>query len=96
MTVRFSRRAITQIAEAVAHIQRDDPGAASGFAVRMERLASLLSRHPEIGRATDMPGVRVMPTQPYPYLMFYKLAGDGITVLRVRHMARREDWRTGR
>ena len=97
MTARFSRRAVAQIAEAIAVIERDDPRAADAFAQRIERLAALLCRHPQIGRATDLMNVRVTPTKPYPYLMFYETTERGrITVLRVRHMARKEDWRTGR
>jgi plasmid stabilization system protein ParE len=68
------------------------------FTERTETLASLLARHPTIGRRTDLSGVRVFAIRPYPYLLFYRSEPDdsGITVLRVRHMARKEDWRTGR
>ncbi|MEJ0012866.1 MAG: hypothetical protein WDM94_09610 [Bauldia sp.] len=46
---------------------------------------------------TNLDEVRVMPAKPYPYLLFDDAgARDGITVLRVRHMARDDDWREGR
>ena len=96
MTVRYSRHALAQISDIVRAIETDDPRAAAVFVGRIKRLSSLLSRHPEIGRATDLPGVRVAPTRPFPYLLFYSRAPQGITVLRVRRMARKEDWRSGR
>jgi len=93
----FSRRALAQIAEIEATIAAENPSAAASFVRRIDRLAALLARRPELGRATNLDGVRVMPARPYPYLLFYALASaGGITVLRVRHMARREDWRSGR
>jgi plasmid stabilization system protein ParE len=59
-------------------------------------LTTLISRHPAIGRRTDLADVRVFAVRPYPYLIFYREEPGGITILRVRHMARKEDWRTGR
>ena len=96
MNVRYSRRALAQIAEIVETIAEDAPSVASAFSVRVEALASLISRHPAIGRQTNLASVRVFAARPYPYLIFYREEPDGITILRVRHMARKEDWRAGR
>ena len=59
MNVRYSRRALSQIAEIVETIGEHAPDVASAFARRMETLASLLSRHAAIGRRTDLADVRV-------------------------------------
>jgi plasmid stabilization system protein ParE len=98
MTVRYSGRAIAQFADIIAAISVDDPRAASAFSRRVETLASLVSRHPAIGRQTNLADIRVLPTKPYPYLIFYQPLpdGSGIVILRIRHMARNEDWRSGR
>jgi toxin ParE1/3/4 len=98
MNVRYSQRALAQIADIIAAISIDNPAAASAFARRIETLAVRVSRHPAMGRQTGLTAVRVLPTKPYPYLPFYQqdTAGTGITVLRVRHMARDHDWREGR
>jgi plasmid stabilization system protein ParE len=99
MSVRFTRRALVQLDEILETIAVDEPRAAAGFAHRIEALTALLERHPEMGRTTDLGSVRVFSTRPYPYLLFYRAAsssGDGIIVLRIRHMARKEDWHRGR
>ena len=98
MTVRYSARALGQIAEIVAKISIDDPGGAARFARRVESLAVLVSRHPAVGRQTSLAEIRVLPAKPFPYLVFYQPLpyASGIVVLRVRHMARKEDWRSGR
>ena len=83
--------------EIAERIHQDNPRAAAAFARRVDALAALLARHPEDGRKTNLSPVRVMPLRPYPYLLFYQPAeAGGIVILRVRHMARKEDWRTGR
>ena len=96
MNVRYSRRALAQIAEIIETIGEDAPDVARAFARRAETLASLLARHPAMGRRTDIERVRVFAAKPYPYLIFYREDPGGITILRVRHMARKENWRTGR
>jgi toxin ParE1/3/4 len=98
MSVRFTRRALVQLGEILETIAADEPRAAAGFAHRIETMTTLLARHPEMGRATDLGSVRVFSTRPYPYLLFYRAASSGeeIIVLRIRHMARKEDWRRGR
>jgi plasmid stabilization system protein ParE len=42
--------------------------------------------------ATERPGVRRVPLVRYPYLIFYKVLGDEVIVLRVVHGARKEPW----
>ena len=98
MTVSYSRRSLAQIAEIIAFLAVDDARTSSAFSRRIEALAALLGRHPHIGRQTNIASVRVLPAKPYPYLIFYELeaTGTGITVLRVRHMSRNDDWRRGR
>ena len=98
MIVRFTRRAIGQIHEISETIALDDARSSDQFAERVDRVADLAARHPAIGRPTDLHDIRVIPLRPFRYLLFYKpfADGSGIMVLRVRHMARNEDWRAGR
>lgn len=98
MNVRYSRRALAQISEILERLSTDSPNLPSRFANRLQSLAELLARHPTIGRRTNLANVRVFATRPYPYLLFYRIEPEsrGIVVLRVRHMARKEDFRTGR
>jgi plasmid stabilization system protein ParE len=97
MRVRYSRRALRQVSEILGIVDADAPLVASQMADRIEVLTALLARHPTMGRATDFAGVRVFSLRPYPYLVFYRVeeGGSGVTILRVRHMSRDEDWRTG-
>jgi toxin ParE1/3/4 len=91
MKVTFSKRAIAQLDEIFGHIARDNPAAAAAVVERIEALALLLGKYPAMGRRTDKEGVRVMGVRQYPYLVFYRIPaeGDEVTILRVRHTARR-------
>ncbi len=98
MRLRYSRRSLVQIEEIRAYVAADNPRVAGATVRRIETVAHLLARHPAIGRRTTLRNVRVFNVLPYPYLVFYKIDDefDEVTVLRVRHMAKRENWREGR
>lgn len=98
MTVRYSRRALAQLAEIIEYYAERNPKVAAKFSARVETLTALLGRQPEIGRRTDIANLRVFRAAPFPYLVFYSIraGGRGITVLRMRHTARKENWREGR
>jgi plasmid stabilization system protein ParE len=87
-----------QLADIVATIEIDNPGAADNFGRQIDKLAGLLARNPKIGRITRKSDFRVFPVDPFPYLVFYRVLSDreGIMIYRVRHMARKQDWRRGR
>ena len=98
MSLRYSRRALRQLEEILAYIATEDRRTAEKIALRFNALAGLIGRQPTIGRPTDFKNVRVFRAAPYPYLMFYHthpISGD-VTILRVRHTARKEDWSEGR
>jgi toxin ParE1/3/4 len=97
MTARFSRRSLRQLDEIAEYIAAENPRVAGALLIRVEQLANLLGRHPLLGRPTDLDGVRVFRASPYPYLILYRVDPNGqdVTVLRIRHTARRENWREG-
>jgi plasmid stabilization system protein ParE len=97
VNVRYTPGAARQISEAIDRIAEDDPTTANRFSAHIERLGQLILRHTDIGRKTSATGVRVLPAKPYPYLIFYRSRGEaGVEIIRVRHMARKQDWRRGR
>jgi toxin ParE1/3/4 len=98
MKVRYSRRALRQLDEIFAYVATENPRAAASIVARVEMLVHLIRRHPTIGRPTSLEDVRVFRAAPYPYLIFYRVepASRTITILRVRHTSRAQDWKEGR
>ncbi len=87
--VQLARSAETDLLEAWLFIAEENPDAADHVLEAIEREASVLATQPLMGRARPelVEGVRSWPTST-PYILYYTVATDGITVLRILHHAR--------
>jgi plasmid stabilization system protein ParE len=83
--LRFSPRAYADIADIHDYIAQHSARAATAIAAQIHLTSQLLARHPTLGRETDIPGVRVLPTARYPYLVYHKVQQDELVVIHVRH-----------
>lgn len=86
---RFTPGAYAQLAQIHAHIAADNAQAAEEVVKRIESVAALLGERPHIGHKLRYRSERVFPVRPYPYLIFYRLAGGRVHITRIRHAARR-------
>lgn len=89
MRVIFTPGARAQLRAIHDYIARDDKVAARALIARVEYVASLLGGNPNFGRKMQNSRLRRFPVRPYPYLIFYEVAGDIVRIIRVRHAARR-------
>jgi toxin ParE1/3/4 len=91
--VRVVRRPLflDDLTEAYAYLAERSPKAALGFLDEVELLIELLARFPEIGRAREelKPGIRSFRVRRFRHLLFYRLAGKDLVLLRILHGARR-------
>lgn len=77
--------------EAIAwYLDEDAAQAALGFVDALERAYARIGSHPAVGspryaHELDLPGLRVWPLSPYPYLVFYVERPGYIDVWRVLH-----------
>jgi plasmid stabilization system protein ParE len=81
MQVFFTYPARADLRNIEDYIARDNPAAASAVIVR-------LAGQPHMGRRLSGSRRRRFPVTPYPYLIYYEVAGDTVRVLRIRHAAR--------
>ena len=96
MSLSIHRLAAEDLAVA-ARFYRDGAGAglARRFLAEFERVVKLLERHPGLGTpAAD--GRQVHPLADFPYSVIYKVEGDEIRILVVRHQSRDPDYGEGR
>ena len=62
----------------------------------MWRAFDRIARHPEAAeRIEQRPAVRRLPLVRYPYVIYYEIGPDAVTVLRILHGARRQPWTGG-
>jgi len=87
--VRHSSSAETDLLEAWLYIAEDSIEAADRLLDQLDSEARTLLMQPKMGRARDelAAGLRSWPTAT-PYLLFYFVDADGITIARVLHHAR--------
>jgi toxin ParE1/3/4 len=88
MKLRYAPRAKADIADVHAFIAERNPKAATAVVRRIRAAANLLARFPGVGRATDMPRIRVLPAPPFPFLIYYTQTSKEIVIVHVRHGAR--------
>ena len=88
MRLRYTSPALADLGSILDHIAANSPQGARRVHARIQALVDLLSAHPRIGRRTEDPTIRRMPTTPYPYLVFYEVTETEIIIHAVRHAAR--------
>jgi plasmid stabilization system protein ParE len=87
--VRYTRRALRQLAEILDYIDARSPQGADNVKRRLQAVINLLADHPNSGRLTNKNGIRRAVVRPYPYVIFYRPDTTGIVIHGVRHAARR-------
>jgi toxin ParE1/3/4 len=86
--VRYTRRALRQLAEILDYIDTRSPQGADNVKLRLQAVVNLLADHPYSGRLTNKDGVRRAVARPYPYVIFYRPDTSGIVIHGIRHAAR--------
>ncbi|HBO8800494.1 MULTISPECIES: type II toxin-antitoxin system RelE/ParE family toxin [Pseudomonadaceae] len=94
MQVKWLRRALSNLDEAVGRISKDNPKAALDFVTAVINTVDRISDFPGLGKTGRVLGVREITVQGYPCIIPYRVAGDDWQILRVLHVhqQRPEEW----
>jgi toxin ParE1/3/4 len=88
MKVRWTPRALRALTDIHAHIAADNPAAADAMRDRaLDHVETKLLFHPMIGRPGRVDGTRESVIHPS-YILVYRVTGEVIDILTVRHVAR--------
>lgn len=81
----FSRAAREDLIDIWTHVAADDPAAADRVLDRLDAVAAHLASNPQMGPARDdiRPGLRYLVSGSY--LLLYRIANDGIEIVRAVH-----------
>lgn len=93
MKLRFTPRAIENLAEIAAYISARNPSGARRVQADILDSLQTVTLFPKVGRRQTVEGVRKLVTRKYSYLIYYALddEADGIVVLSLKHPARDRD-----
>ena len=79
MKVRYTRRALRQLAEILGYIDARSPQGADNVKRRLQVVIDLLADHPNSGRLTNKRDIRRAVVRPYPYVVFYRPDATGFS-----------------
>jgi toxin ParE1/3/4 len=89
MNVVYAPRALRDLKSIGAYLTERNPKGAADILGAIKSSIDTLSFFPQIGRLVDDAGHRRMPVVRYPYLIFYRIGGNELLILHIRHSSRR-------
>lgn len=89
MRLRFTPRAFADREAIFGYLNARSPEAATRVMMRLHHAIGMLSSRTLSGHETNIDGVRVLFVGRYPYKVFFRVVGDTIEILHIRHTARR-------
>ena len=88
MKIQFTETAFTELQEIYAYISENNQTAARAVIARIEHIVGRIGEFPEMAAPIDDSGVRIFPTPPFPYRIFYTVTQGGVIIRNVRHAGR--------
>ena len=85
MNIRYSRRALSQLASVFKYLQERNGSAAENVTAGIRSTIARLEEMPLLGKATDEAGVFVIIEPEYLYRVFYVVEGQQVFVVRILH-----------
>ena len=89
MKIRYTKRAYSDLQQILDYLRTRSPKGAANVLTRFEAALEILAEQPLMGHATDVGNVRVLFVGRYPYKIFYRLSGNDVEIVHIRHTARR-------
>lgn len=85
MRVKWSRKALLNLDNAVEYIAADNSAAAADVAQRIWDASQMLAKQPGMGRPGRVTGTRELVISDLPYILPYVEKGGAVIILRVMH-----------
>jgi addiction module RelE/StbE family toxin len=90
MRVAYTSEATGDLDRIHAYIAEQSPRAATAVSAAIRKLAEGLADFPFMGHPTHTKGVLVLTLRRYSFRIFYRLTGDEVQILHIRHDSRAE------
>ena len=85
MNIRYSRRALSQLASVSEYLLERNRSAADNVTASIRSTIARLREMPLLGKPTDEADVRVIIEPEYLYRVFYSVKGQQVFVIRILH-----------
>jgi len=93
MKLRFTRRAVENLAEIATYLRERNPVAAKRVRAAVLESLRILTLYPNAGRSQTTEGVRKLVTRKYSYLVYYTVdeLAEEVIILGIKHPARERE-----
>jgi plasmid stabilization system protein ParE len=88
LKLRYTLTALAELDEVLTYLSERSPLGAQSVRQRLHTMIGFVATHPHAGTELKGRGLRRIAALPYPYLVFYRVEGDEVIVIGVRHAAR--------
>ena len=95
MRIRYTPRAFADREAIFDYVERRSPRGAQTVKRAIENSIRRLERFPYSAPATDEPGIRELIVPRLPYKVYYRVVGEEVWIVHIRHTARRPWLREG-
>jgi toxin ParE1/3/4 len=85
--LRWTRKALENLAQIAAYIGQDNPARARSFVGEIKEKTELLVTFPALGRPGRVPGTRELVVHEN-YVVPYRVKADMVQIIRVQHVTR--------
>jgi addiction module RelE/StbE family toxin len=89
MKVRYTRRALSDVASIAEYIHQHNPAAAQRVEAAIRSTVEMLTDFPKIGRECSELSARSLGVPRYPYTVYYRVRGKRVSILHIRHDSRK-------
>jgi plasmid stabilization system protein ParE len=89
MRIRYTPRARFDLEIIFRYLDQRSPAGATSVKRTIHRRIGLLADMPFIAPAVDEPSVHELTIIRYPYKVYYRVEGEDVWILHVRHTSRR-------
>ena len=90
MKVVYTEPALADLDEIRTYLQSNYPNTAGPAERRIRSVVARIGKWPQSAQLiAERSGVHVVPLVRYPYKIFYRITGEAVEILHIRHAARR-------
>ena len=94
MRLEFSKPALAELDDILRFLSERSRLGAAHVEARLRRAFDHIVDFPEAAQTVEQrPTVRRLPLGRYPYVIYYEVGPDVVTILRILHGARRPPWK---
>lgn len=89
MKLSYTPQALAELEKVLSYLGEHSPSGAQNVRRRLQAVIGFIAQYPQAGTQLNGRGMRRIAAVPFPYLVFYRVQDGQVTIIGVRHAARK-------